>query len=401
MLLLRNHCDNILKKVPSYRLLALDVFRGMTIMAMIMVNNPGSWSHIYAPLRHADWHGWTVTDLIFPFFVFIVGVAISFSIGIQKDQAIPKFKIIQMAAIRSIKLILLGWFLAIFYYKFGDMNFNWFEDKLLGIRFMGVLQRIGLVYFCCVALFLFIRPKALILWVLSILTIYGLMMLYLPYSDDTGQIYQGLLIKGNNLSAWFDQLVLGSDNVFAKTLPFSFDPEGLLSTLPAVATCLTGVLLGSYLQWAKSINIPLVKQVGLLSLIGIVTYISGELLQFVIPINKTLWTPSYVLMSSGLATLTLALFIYVIDIKKNRRWGAPFIVFGANAIAFFMFAGITGRLLVMIPVADTQLKNWLYQTIFAPSFGMLNGSLMFAISFLILSYILMHWMYRNNIFWKA
>jgi len=397
---LKKHATSILTKIPEHRLLSLDVFRGLTITGMILVNNPGSWSHIYAPLKHAPWHGWTATDLVFPFFIFIVGVAIHLSISKQLSSNQPHSEIIKSSAIRTFKLLALGWFLGLFFYRFGNSDFSWIEDKLLMLRYMGVLQRIGIVYFITVLIFLYFRPSAMLFWAIALMLVYTAMMQFMPYSDETGEVYQGLWIKGNNFSAWLDHTLLGADHLYGKTSPFAYDPEGLFSTLPAIATCLSGVMLGNYLQQSRESSKPLIKQVKQLLLIGIIAFISGELLHHWVPINKALWTPSYVILSSGLACMTLALCIYLLDIKGYQIWAAPFVVFGANAIAFFMFAGISGRLLIMIPVADQPLKAG-YNILYEPLLGELNGSLAFAISFLLVSYILMLWMYRKNIFWKV
>jgi len=398
---LKKHADSILEKVPKHRLLSLDVFRGIAITGMILVNNPGSWSHIYAPLKHAQWHGWTVTDLVFPFFLFIVGVAIHLSISKQLLSQTPHRDIIKSSAIRMFKLLLLGWFLGLFFYRFGNNDFSWIEDKLFMIRYMGVLQRIGIVYFITALLFLFFRPGTMVAWAVALMVIYTVLMQFMPYSDDAGVVYQGLWLKGNNFSAWLDHNLLGADHLYGKTSPFAYDPEGLLSTLPAIATCLSGVLVGHYLQRSRELSISLNQQVKQLLFIGLMAVIFGQLLHNWIPINKALWTPSYVILTSGLACVVLALCIYLLDIKHYKAWAAPFVVFGANSIAFFMFAGISGRLLLMIPVAGKPLKAWLYTSIYQPLFGELNGSLAFAISFLLVSYLLMLWMYRKNIFWKV
>ncbi len=397
----KKHTNDILDKVPGHRLLALDVFRGITITGMILVNNPGSWSHIYAPFRHAKWHGWTPTDLIFPFFIFIVGIAICLSMGKHVASDKPNGKIINNSALRMLKLLLLGWFLALFFYQFGNIHFNWIEDRLFEIRYLGVLQRIGIVYFCSVLIFLYSSPKTITLWAIMLMLIYYALMQFMSYGDGAGNSYQGLWLEGNNFSAWLDHNLLGTSHVYSQTSPFVSDPEGLLSTLPAISSCLSGILVGNYLQQSKKQSRPLLSQVKLLLIVGILAVIFGQALSLWLPINKSLWTPSYVFLSSGLACLVLAVCIYFIDIKHYRSWSAPFVVFGANAIAFYMFAGITARLLIMIPVADSTLQTWLYNYIYAPVFGQLNGSLAFAFSFLLISYIVMHWMYRKSIIWKV
>ena len=397
----KEHADNILTQMPKHRLLALDVLRGLTITSMILVNNPGSWSYIYRPLKHAQWHGWTLTDLIFPFFLFIVGFALSISVSKQIADNVSRKDIVLNAFIRALKLFLLGWFLSIFYYRFGDANFSWLNDRLYMLRTMGVLQRIGLVYFISVILFIFCRPRTLFLCMILLLVVYSILMQFLPYTDLQGNSFQGLLIKGNNLSAWLDTSLLGSNHVYGKTQPFSYDPEGLLSSVPAVATCLSGILTGLYFQTTTKHSVRLLHQVFVLSVVGFISIGLGQLLSYWIPINKALWTASYVILSSGFACVSLAVCLYLVDIKNYRRWASPFVVFGANSIAFFMFAGITGRLLVMVPMGEVPVKTWLYDSFYQPIFGNLNGSLAFAISFLIVSYFVMHWMYRKQIFWKV
>lgn len=397
-----NHFKSIIGKIPKHRLLSLDVFRGLTITAMVLVNNPGSWSHIYSPLKHAQWHGWTPTDLIFPFFVFIVGVSICLSIEVQKRNGLSNSHIIKSSFIRTSKLVLLGWFLALFYYQIGNVQFNWIDDRLFAMRIMGVLQRIGIVYFICVLIYLMLKTRVQLWLFAGLMVIYILLMNFIPYSDTAGTVYQGFWLHGNSLAAWLDNLVLGSKHLYYKdAIPFSFDPEGILSTLPAISTCLSGILLGKYLRFAKRNRTELSKQIVYIAAIGLGMVVFAELWSNWLPINKALWTPSFVLLSSGYACLVLALCMYLIDLKGYRNWCAPFVVFGANSIAFYMFSGVMARIIIMIPVADSSLKAWLYQSVYAPIFGALNGSLAFAITFLIISYVVMYGMYRKNIIWKV
>lgn len=396
---LQQHTSSILDKLPAHRLLAIDALRGITITAMILVNNPGSWAHIYSPLEHAHWHGWTPTDLIFPFFIFIVGISISISIDRQLASGHSRMDIIQHAVIRSLKLFLLGWFLALFYYNFRDPDFSWVNQRLEQIRILGVLQRIALVYFCSVLLVLGWKTIGRAIWMVAILLGYWLAMTQLPYADSAGNVYQGLLEYGNNLSAWLDNLLMDKSHLYyPDATPFAFDPEGVLSTLPAIAGCLSGVLVGQWLTHPAHANI---KKANVLLLVGIIAIIVGECWSFVFPINKALWTSSFVMLSSGYACFMLGALLWLIDIKRQRSWTAPFVVFGANSIAFFMFAGIVGRIIIMIPVGQTTLKGWLYSEIYQPLLGNLNGSLAFAISFLIVSYLVMYQMYRRGIFWKV
>lgn len=360
---LQRYADNILFALPNGRLLAIDAFRGLTITSMILVNNPGSWGYIYGPLKHASWHGWTPTDLIFPFFVFIVGVSILLSVGAQQERGASTATIVKHGMKRTVKLILLGWFLALFYYNFLDPSFHWWNDRLLQMRIPGVLQRLGVVYFATLLIVLYCPKRHYLGWAIGLCLVYALMLLWLPYSDANGMRYQGELLPGNNLSAWLDQLVFGAKHLYIRGgQPFASDPEGLLSTLPAISSCLTGVLTAQYLQSHATLG----RKVLTMACSGILLIGLAYLLNPVLPINKSLWTPSYVLLSSGFALLVLAICLWLIDLHNYRRWTSPFVVFGANAIAFFMFAGIAARLLSLVPVGDRSLQSVLYQDLLQP-----------------------------------
>ena len=394
--LYRRYADAILAQLPARRLLALDALRGLTITAMILVNNPGSWSYVYAPLRHADWHGWTLTDLIFPFFIVIVGMSLQLSL--QQVHLTSKLAIVRQGALRSLKLFALGLFLALFYYNFRDANYSYIEQKLLALRWLGVLQRIGLVYFITLLIVLYCASRGRILWLIGLCAVYLAAMLFVPYQDAQGNQFRGLLLFGNNFAAWLDHTVLGANHVYYRSAtPFAFDPEGLWSTLPAVASCLSGVLLAQWLQAERS----LVQKIRGLLLCGVVAVWLAELWHFSLPINKSLWTPSFVLLSSGYCAIALAACLWLCDLKRWRNWSAPFVVFGANAMLFFMLAGIAARLLGMFSVGQNSLHSWLFNSLFQPVFGDYNGSLAFAVSFLLLSYLLMHWCYKRGYLLKV
>ncbi|MBV2130534.1 acyltransferase family protein [Arsukibacterium indicum] len=398
---LKAHCDTILASLPPQRLLALDALRGLTITAMILVNNPGSWSYVYGPLRHAEWHGWTVTDLIFPFFIVIVGMSLQFSMQRQSTPGISSHsnsQLIRHAATRSLKLFGLGLFLALFYYNFADPAYSYLEQKLLNLRWLGVLQRIGLVYFATVLIVLYCGTRGRIAWLLALALVYLLAMWFMPYQDSQGNTFSGLLLFGNSFAAWLDHTVLGVNHLYYRSAtPFAFDPEGIWSTLPAIASCLSGVLLAQWLQSGHSLT----HKIRGLLLVGVIAVWVAELWHFSLPINKSLWTPSFVLLSSGYCAIVLAACIWLCDVKRWRRWSAPFVVFGANAILFYMLAGVLARVLVMIPVGDGLLQGWLFSRVFQPLFGNFNGSLAFALTFLTLSYLLMHWCYRRGYIFKV
>lgn len=392
----RNHCRDILALQPAGRLLALDILRGLAIMAMVLVNNPGSWNYVYAPLRHAEWHGWTITDLIFPAFIVMVGISIQLSL--RSRQSLAKADIIQKGAIRALKLYALGLFLVLFYYNFRDPAYSYLEQKLMTVRWFGVLQRIGLVFFCTLLIVLYSGTRGRILWLLGLCLVYMGLMTAMPYSDEQGNQFVGLWEFGNNFAAWLDHQVLGASHVyFRAATPFAFDPEGLLSTLPAIASCLTGVLLAQLLQSER----PLQFKIRILLLAGVVAVWIAELAHPVLPINKILWTPTFVLLSSGYTALLLGATIWLTEIKSYRQWSAPLVVFGVNAILFFMLAGVAARVLSMLPVAGTTLGNWLFANLFQPVFGDYNGSLAFAICFLLLSYLAMLWCYRRGYIFKV
>jgi len=395
---MRQHCAEIINKLPSHRLMALDVMRGLTITAMILVNNPGSWGAMYWPLKHAQWHGWTPTDLIFPFFIFIVGMSITLSVNSLRARGVSDQHILKAGVIRTIKLIALGWFLALFYYNFRDPSFSWLDDKLLQLRVLGVLQRIGLVYLVALCCYLYLSPKKIAITCIALLFFYGAAMLYIPYTLPNGEVVSGLWLHGNNLSAFIDNAVLGSHHLYyANAKPLPFDPEGLFSTLPAIASALSGMLAAVYLTKQPDLK----KQARTLILLGTLAVIAGYAISPITPINKALWTPSYVLLSSGLAAIFYALCSAILDIYKLRNWGAPFIVFGANAILFFMFAGVFARLLIMIPLGDSSLKGNIYGLIQLVISNDYLASFSFSLLFLVVSYGVMYSCYRKGIFWKV
>lgn len=385
--------------MPQGRLFALDLFRGLTIAAMILVNNPGSWSYVYAPLLHAKWHGWTPTDLIFPFFLFIVGISIVLSTQKPLQDGMPKTSMIKKASIRSMKLFLLGLFLAVFYYNFQDPNYSWWQNQIADIRIMGVLQRISLAFIVTYILALYLKKTGLWLAFLGLLGLYAGLMVYTTYSGPDGQSFQGLWEFGNSFAAYIDHQILGAGHNYYRTSnPFTFDPEGILSTIPAIATTLSGVLVGDFIQSNKfTLKDKTIRLVAL----GIIAVIIGYALNPITPINKALWTPAYVFVTSGIAMIFLGCCVVITDMLKYRLWAAPFIVFGANAIAFYMLSAMFARILIMVPIGNSSLKGAFYDQILAPTLGPVNGSLAFAIIFMVIGYWAMLAMYKRKIFWKV
>jgi predicted acyltransferase len=377
------------------RLLSLDTFRGMTIAAMILVNTPGSWSHVYAPLKHAEWHGWTPTDLIFPFFLFIVGVAMTFSIqtriGVDFKSDIYK-KVVK----RSVILFLLG--LLLNFYPFGipftsdgwsNFSFSSIIDTFMDIRIMGVLQRIALCYLFTSIMIIHLTHREQFYAAFSLLTFYTCAML----------LYGNLTLE-DNLARTIDLTIFSPANMYSvRGLPF--DPEGLLSTIPAVITTLSGVFVGNLLRGHLS---PREKATQLI-MWGLAGILLGNGLNILIPINKQLWTPSYVFLTSGWACLILSIFYWLIEIKNIKSWAKPFIVFGSNSIIVFVASGIlvTTILKIKIHLNDgsiTSLYNWIYKYLFVSWAGDLNGSLFFAITWILLWLGVLWILYIRKIFIK-
>lgn len=395
------HLNGILAKVPAHRVLALDVLRGITITAMILVNNPGSWSAMYSPLQHAKWHGYTPTDLIFPFFLLIVGAAITLSVNAQRKHQISQQTMLKQGWVRSFKLFFLGIFLALFYYSFIDPNFNWWQQRVESIRILGVLQRIAIVYIITLYAYIYLSQRMRWCLIAALLACYPLIQWFVPYPLPDGTIVQGQWELGNSINAYLDHLLLTREHTYYGTAqPYSFDPEGLLSTLGALASALLGCNITAHLK-GKS----LAAQGKWLALFALVTLFIGHLLNALVPINKALWTSSYVFVSTGYYALLYALLIYLLDIKKHRVWSAPFIVFGSNAILFFMFAGIFARLLIMIPVnygeKVVSLKSWTYSHLHMFISNEKLASLSFSLLFLAISYVLFYQLYKRDLIWKV
>lgn len=393
--LFTRHAEQVLSRCSKDRLLALDVLRGITITAMVLVNNPGSWSHIYTPLKHAQWHGLTPTDLIFPFFVFMMGLSIG--IVIKRAKLLPcQHKNVWG---RTIKLFGLGLFLFLFYINFQSAEFSWLEDRLYKIRVFGVLQRLAIVYIITYYLTFYLSLKAQKNILISLLISYWGLNAFVPYQDNFGNTYVGELLFGNSLVAWLDDFIVGSQHLYYQSAqPFAFDPEGLLSTVPAIASAITGVLAANILNNKLLATLDKVKS---LAMYGTLMLFVGYLVSIAVPINKQLWTSSFVLVTSGWACAMLAGLIWLLDIKGYKKWSAPFVVFGVNAIGFFVLSGIFARILLMIPVGESSLKGFLYKHYFSDIFSPTFGSLAFALCFCGICYLIFYKLYQKQIIFKV
>ncbi|WP_421945711.1 acyltransferase family protein [Pedobacter sp.] len=377
---------------PKQRLLSLDFFRGLTVAAMILVNNPGSWGHIYAPLEHAEWNGCTPTDLIFPFFLWIVGVSIAFAMSSSKADPSTHKKTIVKAIKRGLILYFLGFFLAIFGKLINDP-----ANALQTVRLLGVLQRIGIVFIISSIIFLKVSEKNIFKTLIVILAVYWALMTLVPVPG----VGYANMEKETNLAAWIDRGVLTEAHTWASSK--TWDPEGVLSTLPAVGTCLFGILVGIWMR-RKDVDNP--TKVAWLFSAGIFAVVLGLLLDLQFPINKSLWTSSFVLYTGGLASVALALCYWIIDVQGYKKFTTPFVVYGVNAITVFFLAGLMPRVLNMIQVTKpdgtkTGILVRFYETCYTPYFSPINASLVWAITYVLGFYVLLYIMYKKNIIIKV
>jgi predicted acyltransferase len=362
------------------RLVSLDIFRGLTLAFMIVVNTPGSWSYVYAPLRHAKWHGCTPTDLVFPFFLFIVGVSMWYSMkkyGHEINTG-SLFRILR----RTLSIFALGLFLAIFP-RFIDRDYS-------TLRIMSVLQRIALAYFFGSILCLTVKRNYLWIAISIILIAYWAILGFFGGSDPFS-------LEGNFASK-FDAAILGTNHLY-KGFGIPFDPEGLLSTLPAICTVLIGYYVGEIIGTGEGDTKTVLKLV----LFGLAATGLGILWGLFFPINKPLWTSSYVLYTAGLAMLVLSLIYLIADVGKLQKWGMPLMVFGTNTIFSYFLAGVWTKLMlyvIKIPSGDTPISfyNWFYEKVCVPVAGNMNGSLLFAIIQVMIIWGISYILYRKKVF---
>jgi predicted acyltransferase len=367
------------------RILSLDVFRGMTVAGMVLVNNPGTWGAIYSPLEHAAWHGWTPTDLVFPFFLFIAGVSITLALARRAEDGGSRRDLYLKIARRTALIFALALVLA------GFPFFN-----LATIRLTGVLNRIAVCYLCAALIFLKTNWRRQAVIVGALLLAYWAMLVLIPAPGFAA----GDLSKQGSIASYVDRAVLG--NHIWKGGDKIYDPEGILSTIGALATTLVGVLAGHLLRSRRA---PLEK-VAAMFVAGVAGIVAGWVWNYWLPVNKALWTSSYVLFTAGMALQLLAACYWLIDIKGYGRWSLPFRVFGTNALAVFFLTGLTGRLLTLIKLTGTDgkqvaLQTFIFKNLFAPWASPVNASLAFAVCFVLIWLGLTSLLYRRGIFIKV
>jgi predicted acyltransferase len=356
------------------RLLSLDVFRGGTIASMILVNNPGS-SAAYPPLQHAKWHGWTFTDLVFPFFLWIVGVAMTLSLAKRVERGDDRTRLLMHIVKRSALIFLIGLFLN---------GFPYFE--LSHIRIPGVLQRIALCYLIAGIVFLYARSTGARASITA-----GLLVVYwvLMKSAAVPGCGAGSFEMDCNLAKWIDGLLLtGHMWGVSKT----WDPEGLLSTLPAIANTMFGIFAGQILATRRQ---PAEKSTWMF-FGGNVLMFAGLMLSTWMPINKQLWTVPFALFTSGMAFVVFTCCYWMVDVQAWRRYARPFSIYGVNALAVYFLAGIVGKLLILIRVGDGTLKTWIWRNWFEPLASPPNASLLYSLAVVALFWAIAWGMYRRN-----
>jgi predicted acyltransferase len=359
------------------RLISLDAFRGFTIAAMITVNFPGTWDHVYAPLRHSLWNGLTPTDLIAPFFLFIVGISIAFAYTKRIESGVPKKDMIRKIVIRALKIYLVGLFLNLL------PDFNFVE-----LRYTGTLARISIVFLFCAILFLYSKWKVQAWIGILILVVYWLVMTLIP-TPGYGTV---MLERGANLAAWIDE------NYMPGVLwQGNWDPEGILSTFPSLVTGITGLLAGRILldktlgKQEKSINL----MIG-----GLFSTALGYLWGLTFPVNENIWTSSFVLVTSGMAAMLMGAIFFLVDIKGRTKGTKPGIIFGANAITVYVLGDVLGLFFYSLRIGGNSLNMHFFDAFtslgLAPKFVSMTYSLIFICINFIPAYIL----YKKKIFIK-
>ena len=358
--------------LPGTRLVSLDVFRGATIASMILVNDPGPSDAVYTQLEHSAWNGWTFTDLVFPFFLWIAGVAMTLSFARRNARGEDRRKLLAHVAQRALILFALGLFFN---------GFPWYH--LATIRIAGVLQRIAVCYLIAGAIFLYTRLRGQLVWTGALLAVYWVLMTLVPVPGYGA----GSLQPVGNFAQWIDSLVL-SGHMYSHTRVW--DPEGIVSTIPAVATTLLGILAGHLLRAPR---LSAAEKTAWMLAWGNCMILAGLLMDPFLPINKNLWTSSYAVFMAGMALVVFGICYWLVDVQGWRRGTGPLVVFGMNAIASYTVAGMLARLL--------ELAHWkqpIYDTLFAPLASPRNASLLYAIVFVISCWVPAWVMYRRKWF---
>jgi predicted acyltransferase len=399
----------------SERLLALDVFRGLTVASMLLVNDPGTWSAIYPPLAHAPWHGWTPTDLIFPFFVFIVGITTQLSISSRRARGDDEGAIRRQILKRGALIFLFGFLVNGFpFFTWGNVAgnpdptiFERFVDRLYHWRIMGVLQRIGIAYVISALIATRVRLRTQIIITAGILVGYWLVMTALPVPGSSGTPGHMLLGRPEStMAAYWDRVFLDwsrfglGNHLWVGAV--TWDPEGILSTAGAVGTALLGNVAGWWLGQQR----PLPERINGLFAGGALAMMTGLMWNWVFPINKSLWTSSYALFTAGLAAVSIGTIMWLVDFQGWRRWTKPFVIYGTNPMVAFVGSGIVARCIYSLFKVEydgqvISVQAAMYRSLYASWLSPMNASLAFAITFVLFFFVILTVLYRRNIVFKV
>jgi len=401
-------------KAPRERLVSLDVFRGLTIAGMLLVNNPGTWDSIYPPLEHATWNGWTPTDLIFPFFLFIAGVTTHLSLTARRDRGDDEGAIRHQIIRRGLLIFLLGFLVNGFpFFTWGDIPgiahpsfLQRVIDRPFHWRIMGVLQRIGLAYMIAALLAQGKTVKRQVVTIVVLLYGYWFAMTLLPVpgSSPMGQLVLG--DPSRTMAAWWDRLLLDwsrfglGNHTWVNSV--TWDPEGIFSTIPAIGTAMLGNLLG---QWIATKR-PLAERLNGMFAAGALGMMAGLMWNWSFPINKSLWTSSYVVFTAGMAAIAIATIMWIVDVHQMKRWTKPAVIYGMNPMVAFVGSGVMARLIYSIfkvnydgkPIA---LETAIYRSAFLSWLDPVNASLAFAFTFVLFWFGILYILYRKKIFFKV
>ncbi len=394
------------------RLVSLDVFRGMTVAGMLLVNNPGTWSAIYPPLEHAAWNGWTPTDLVFPFFLFIVGITTELSLRVRRARGDDDGAILRQILRRGGLIFLFGLLLAAFpFYTWAaipDQPDPSLLDRVVHraqhLRYLGVLQRIALAYLCGALLTLRTNWKQQLGILSALLLGYWALMTLVPV-PDTGVAGRFVLDKPEQLlSAWLDRTVLGVNHLWSGSK--TWDPEGLLSTMPAIGTMMLGTFAG---RWISEQDRPLTDRLAALFSVGALLMMLGLIWNWGFPINKSIWTSSYVLFTAGMGAVALATCMWLIDVRKWRGWTLPFVVYGMNPMLAFLGSGLMARLTSSVLTVDAgagdgtriSLQALVFKSVYVPLLPLRDASLLYAISFVTLWFIILWVAWKRGVILKV
>lgn len=366
----------------NQRYLALDVFRGMTVCLMIIVNTPGDWGNVYGPLLHAPWHGFTPTDLVFPSFLFAVGNAMAFSL--RRYQALGNDVFWKKTIKRTVIIFLIGFLL----YWFPFIDFDTMSLKPLSeTRIPGVLQRIALCFFIASIVIHFGSRKFAFWFSVAMLLLYWLILYVFGDPNDP---YSLAGYAGNAV----DLSLLGEKHLYHGE-GVAFDPEGILSTLPSVVNVIAGYLVGDLIR-TKGNNFETIAR---LMMVGAVLIFLALTWHMVFPINKKIWTSSFVLLTVGIDMFVLSLLIYVIEMrKKGQQWTYFFLVFGRNPLFIYILSGLLIQIFYLIPAGNRNLQGWLYHDFFGSFTSAINASLLFAIFYTLLNWLVGYFLDKKKIY---